>query len=181
MKFKSIITNKTQASIIVFFVTLAFILWEHFNGGVITHHLLARDDMPGLSNWWGLLTVPLLFFTGVLLINRRQGNEVELTSDGFKTLVFKRFLAALGFGLLMSLLWEFKFGHILQYLILLPLLISFFKPIYLPEYLMGFVLGMAFTFGGVLPLIFGLILLVISFLINTLMGFLRSLFVSKSE
>lgn len=180
MKVKSIITNKTEAPLIVFLITLAFILWEYFNGGVVTHHLLARGDMPGFSNWWGLLTVPILFWVGVSLINRRQVKGKTTTSDKYATLVFKRFLAALAFGMLLSLLWKFKFVEILQYLILLPLVMAIFIPVYFPEYLMGFVLGMAFIFGGVLPVLIGLILVAISFLINKLIGFLRSLLVSKT-
>ena len=32
------------------------------------------------------------------------------------------------------------------------ILLSFFIPLYHPEYLLGFVLGMTFTFGAILPL-----------------------------
>lgn len=177
MTLRSIINNKTQASIGVLIITLLFILWEYFNGGVISHNLLARKDMPAFSNWWGLLTVPLLFWISISLINRRGKNQPHSKSKSgeFENTVLKRFLAALGFGLLMSILWEFNYESILQYLILFPVLLAFFKPVHLPEFLMGFVLGMLFTFGGVLPILFGLILLVLCFLVHSVVRLLRNL------
>lgn len=183
MTVTSIINNRTQATMGVFMVTAIFILWEYFNGGVISHHLLAREDLPGMSNWWGLLTVPLLFWISISLIHRRRDNEAKSESNPEvkEAKVFNRFLAALLFGITASLLWEFKFGNFLQYFILLPMLVSFFKPVHLPEYLMGFVLGMLFTFGGILPVIAGLIILFICFLIHTIVRFLIHLFSSVSN
>ncbi|WP_297693309.1 hypothetical protein [uncultured Eudoraea sp.] len=182
MKLQSVINNRIQATIGAFILTFACILWEYFNGGVVSHHLLAREDLPAFSNWWGLLTVPLLFWIAISLINRRQENSDELKSNfqENETAVFRRFIAALVFGILISLLWEFKFESILKYLILFPILVAFFIPVHLPEYLMGFVLGMIFTFGGVLPIIIGVILLVACLIINRLVRFFRTLIKSKA-
>jgi len=183
MKLKSVINNKIQGTISVFVLTSIFILWEYFNGGVVSHNLLAREDLPAISNWWGLLTVPLLFWISISLIHRRLGNGVKLESksEEYETEVLKRFLAALVFGILISLLWEFNFGSFIQYLILSPLIIAFFKPVHLPEYLMGFVLGMLITFGGVLPILIGMILLVVCFLINGLIRIFKNLISSKTN
>jgi hypothetical protein len=38
--------------------------YEHFTGGVQSHNLLNRPDLPAISNWLGLVTLPLL---GVVL------------------------------------------------------------------------------------------------------------------
>ena len=176
MNLKSVVNNRILGSISAFLVTLLFVLWEYFTGGVVSHNLLAREDMPAFSNWWGLLTVPLLFWISIYFINKRQGKgiESESTPEEYQNEVLKRFLAALSFGLLMSVLWEFNFQHILQYLILLPIVIAFFKPVHLPEYLMGFVLGMLFTFGGVLPVLFGVVLSILCFVINKVIRILRN-------
>lgn len=190
MNLTSVVNNRIRASVSVFIVTLLFILWEYFNGGVVSHNLLARSDMPAFSNWWGLLTVPLLFWISIYFINRRKEKGIQSVSKSetksetnseskpgeFENKVLKRFLAALAFGLLMSLFWEFNFQSILQYLILLPVVIAFFKPVHLPEYLMGFVLGMLFTFGGVLPILFGLILSVVCFIINKVVRIFRDVY-----
>ena len=42
----------------------AHLTYEHFTGGVRSHHVLNRPDLPAISNWFGLLTLPLL---GVVL------------------------------------------------------------------------------------------------------------------
>jgi hypothetical protein len=34
---------------------IALLIWESLSGGVKTHNLFARDDMFGISNWWGLV------------------------------------------------------------------------------------------------------------------------------
>ena len=70
----------------------------------------------------------------------------------------QRFLAALVFGIIASILWELRLEQVLQYYILFPILIAFFKPVHLPEFLLGFTLGMIYSFGGILPIIIGIIL-----------------------
>ncbi|MCG6191295.1 hypothetical protein [Maribellus maritimus] len=105
------VDKKIQSTIAVFILAFICILWEYFNGGVVSHYLLARDDLPAISNWWGLLTVPLLFWLAISRIHRRRENGVNLESksEKYDTKVLKRFLAPLAFGILISLLWEFNF------------------------------------------------------------------------
>ncbi|PIB26717.1 hypothetical protein [Maribacter sp. 4G9] len=163
--------NKFKVVLGTGLLALLCILWEYYNGGVITHHLLARKDLPGISNWWGLLTLPTLAWISLTVILERQNKN-----QGTENMVIRRFLAAFIFGALASLLWEFKLDEILQYYILLPLPIALFKPVHLPEYLLGFVIGMLFTFGGILPIIVGLVLMLICFLIYKFVRILKSLF-----
>ncbi|MEX0312855.1 MAG: hypothetical protein AB3N18_01660 [Allomuricauda sp.] len=180
---KSIVNNKALASGAALILTGIFILWEHFNGGVITHHLLAREDMPGISNLWGLLTIPLLSWLTVSLIQRRRDKKRKLGLDlgNFETQVLKHFLAALVFGIIASLLWEFNLEDYLQYYILLPVLIALFRPVHFPECFLGFVIGMLFTFGGILPMIIGVVLLVLCFLANIIIRVLKNLLFSKGS
>ncbi len=176
---ETILKSKIYAPLGAFVLTLSFILWEYFNGGVITHHLLARQDMPGMSNWWGLLTIPLLTLLVITLINRRNKNENITVNNPKQTL--RRFIAALVFGLIAGLLWEFGFANILQFYMLLPIVIAFFIPLYKPEYLLGFVLGMLFTFGGMLPILVGTVLLVICFLVYKFVQLLKHLILGKKN
>jgi hypothetical protein len=48
---------------------LACLAWEHFHGGVKSHHLFHRSDLPAISNWWGALVLPGLawFLLGRIL------------------------------------------------------------------------------------------------------------------
>ena len=179
MEIKSILDNKILGSAGAFVLTLVFILLEHFNGGVITHHLLAREDLPGISNWWGLVTIPLLTWVVMSLINVRRDKTPEPTNLGDDTKILKHFLTALLFGIVASILWEFRLADILQYFILLPILIAFFKPVHLPEFLLGFVIGMSYTFGGILPIIVGTVLVVICFLVNKLVGAVKNIFIKN--
>ncbi|WP_405207616.1 hypothetical protein [Aquimarina sp. LLG6339-5] len=58
---QKIIQNKLPFIILVISLVGLHIFWEyHYNNGVTTHHLLAREDLTGISNWWGLLSIPLL-------------------------------------------------------------------------------------------------------------------------
>ena len=74
MTVTSIINNRTQATRGVFMVTAIFILWEYFNGGVISHHLLAREDLPGMSNCVGTIngTTSILDFNFFNTSTQRQ-------------------------------------------------------------------------------------------------------------
>lgn len=167
--------NKYWAVLGALLITSLFILLEHLNGGIITHHLLAREDLPGISNWWGLLTIPLLTWICLFFIHKRKNKNPENENKNLN-----RFLSALVFGVVASILWELDQAETLSFYILLPLPIALFKPLYLPEYLLGFVIGMLFTFGGMLPIIVGSVLIFLCFLIFKFMGVLKSIFKRNS-
>ena len=156
--------NKIFITLGSFIIVLVLTLREYFYGGVITHHLLAREDLPGFSNWWGLLSVPLLTWIVLYFILRRKSSKEKITENNYSPILIN-FIGALVLGLSMSILWEFRMEAVLQYLILLPLAISIFKPVYFPECLLGFVLGMLYAFGGILPIIIGTVLMILCFLI----------------
>jgi len=174
MNIQSIIQDKIGFTILTFLLTTSHILWDYFHGGVPIHNVLAREDLPAISNWWGLLTIPLLTWIVISLIQRRK-STLATNSDNKQSDVSIRFFGALIFGISISIFWHFRIENILQYLILLPIGISLFKPVHFPESLLGFVLGMFFTFGGVLPIMIGLILLTLSLIINTVVKFLLKL------
>lgn len=180
MRIKSVLDNKLLIITGAFIITFICVLFEYFNDGVITHHLLAREDLPGISNWWGLLTIPLLSWISITFINKRRHKKIaeEAHKDNDVKIV-KGFTAALLFGITVSLLWEFNLESILPYYILLPILIAFFKPVHFPEYLLGFVIGMLLTFGGILPILIGTVLLIICFLIHTIIRVIKRVLFSK--
>lgn len=150
-------------------IALAHILLEYFTGGVVTHYPLADANNPGISNWWGLITFPTLTWAALSLIEKRESkHDTENAIDGELPLQKRYFLGGLVFGILMAGLWEIGQEDILQYLILLPFVFALGLRIYLPETTLGFVLGMAYTFGGVLPVIFAVIIQTIGFLIYTI-------------
>lgn len=139
------------------------LLWDHFHGGVPQHHILANEQLPAISNWWGGVLLPLL--TWLLLyrieirISRQNKGNTEISAWLKKALY--GFAGALFFGMLLSFFFSFGYPDICGYMILTLLPIALCFPIYRAECLLGFVIGMTYTFGAVLPTGIGLILLLI--------------------
>ena len=57
---QKILHNKYIFALITTLFVAAHIAYEYLTGEVTTHHLLADENLPGISNWWGLLSIPLL-------------------------------------------------------------------------------------------------------------------------
>lgn len=161
MKPLTLLDHKIPLTLGALALTLALIIVEYLNGGVITHHLLADDNLPGVSNWWGLVTVPLATYVVVTLLQKRQN---KTTSHNDSNGILYRFFGALTLGIAMCILWAFELVEIMQYLIVLPVVIALFRPVYLPECFLGFVYGMLHTFGGILPILIGLVLTILCFI-----------------
>jgi len=155
---RTLLKHKFPASLVLGSFVLVHLLWEYYNGGVTTHHLLARADLPGISNWWGLLTIPVLAWITLTRIEVRS-KKSPLNIRDFSRQVIRGFLGGLIYGLFLSILWEFGMEAYMSYALLLPLGLSLVFPVYRAECLLGFVLGMTHTFGGVLPLFIGPVLL----------------------
>lgn len=155
---KALLKHKFSASLFFGSFVLIHLLWEYFNGGVTTHHLLARADLPGISNWWGLLTIPVLAWITLNRIEVRR-KKSSLSTPDFSGQVIRGFFGGLIYGLFLAMLWEFGMEAYMPYALLLPLGLALVFPVYRAECLLGFVLGMTYTFGGVLPLLIGPVLL----------------------
>lgn len=155
---KVILNSRTKILIttIVAVFILSLLLLEYFRGGVISHHLLARKDMPKISNWWGILIVPLTTWVMLTLIQKRHKS-----SANHQKLVFKQefygFIGAFIFGVIITVLF-YNAPEFPGYLLLMTFVLALFIPIYRPEYFLGFILSMAYGFGGILPVMFGLVL-----------------------
>jgi hypothetical protein len=135
-------------------VTIAIwslLIWNYFHGGVPSHHLLQREDLPEFSNWWGGLLIPLLTWFLLYRIQVRISNK----SAGFKVSknILYAFVGALSFGILLSVFFTLGNTEMPFYMVISLFFIAVIFPIYRAECFLGFVLGMTFTFGGVLPVI----------------------------
>lgn len=126
---------------------LAHLAWEHWHGGVATHHLLNRADMPAISNWWGLLVIPALawFLTGRM--QRRIASQ-----GGSSRAIAAGFASALAYGAALAIAFATQFEAI-SFIFFGLFAIALLVPVYRAQYVLGFVLGMSFTFGAVLPAI----------------------------
>lgn len=167
MNVLTLLNRKWPFVLLVTLLVASHVFWEYFQGSVTVHHPLADDSLPGISNWWGLLSVPALSILVLWLVDRRLAGADEVQGAGKR--VLRNFLGGLIFGLSVAALWEIGAEEVLQYVILLPLLLALFVPVHYPECLLGFVLGMTYTFGGVLPIGIGTVVLVLAFVVHLLL------------
>lgn len=187
--------KKTYFTARLFFtaiITLAvwgLLAWDHFHGGVPYHHILQREDLPGFSNWWGGILLPCLTWLLLYRIEKRMNKDVPVQPP---INILYAFIGALLFGILLSIFFTLDFTELPFYMMVGLISLSLFFPIYRAECLLGFVVGMTFTFGGVLPMIIGSFLSLIgavlyrlvrpgvSFLISSIINLVSSKTGSKS-
>jgi hypothetical protein len=138
-----------------------FLVWQHFHGGVPSHHFFDRADMPAISGWWGGLLLPAMTW---FLIGRVQ-RRVAVRDSASMRYALVGFVSALLFGALLSVFFTMGIDQVSNLMFESLFLIALFVPIYRAEYLLGLVLGMAYTFGGVLPSIAGSVVALITMVI----------------
>ena len=134
--------------------------WEALHGGIVSHHLLQRGDLPGLSNAWGLLVLPVLaaWAAGRLPPPSAGRGAWAPVLIGFALPLLLGGALSLAFSLKLQLLTEIVFFTLLLLAVLLPA--------HRRECLLGFVLGMSWTFGAVLPTLIGGVIAALSWLVR---------------
>ena len=158
---KIILNSRTKiilTTIVTVFI-LGLLLLEHLQGGVVSHHLLARKDMPKISNWWGILIVPLMTWLLLTLIQKRYIRSANNQKTVSKQEIHG-FIGAFIFGVIITILF-YNASELTGYFMLLTFVLAFFWRIYRSEYYLGFILSMTYGFGGILPVLFGLILILV--------------------
>lgn len=155
------------ATILVGIFICSLLLWEKFHGGVVTHHILHRSDLPGITNWWGIVLLPLLCWISFYRIQKRfiQINKFGITQQIFIKNTVLGFLGALLFGLVLAIAFSNGYTNFIDYQVDCLLLLLLFVPMYRSEYILGFVLGMTFALGAILPTAFALIIALLSSII----------------
>ncbi len=131
----------------------SLLIWNHYHGGVPSHHILQREDLPAISNWWSGLLLPLLTLFLTYRIQKRLIRNNDNKSIPLKLPIKYTygFLFALSFGILLSVFFTLGYSDLLGYMMYGLFLLALFFPVYRAECFLGFVIGMTFTFGAVLP------------------------------
>lgn len=143
---------RTRLTFAVALFMVVLLGWQHFHGGVPAHHLLAREDLPALSNWWGLLTLPALawFLLGRIERRRRGGQAgVAVPAGGFA--------GSLLYGFTLALCFVSGRPEVSDLMAQGVFVIALFYPVYRAECVLGFVMGMSVFLGAVLPMIAALV------------------------
>ena len=139
---------RTKATMAITAVMTLLLGWQHLHGGVPSHHVLADPGLPVISNWWGLLTLPVLTWFLLGRIERRRRAKPRAAHGDFAA-----FTGALVFGALLSLLFTAGQTTGTETMVQALLFLALFYPIHRAACALGFVIGMTWTFGAVLPMI----------------------------
>lgn len=146
------------STIIVTIAIWTLLAWNYYHGGVPSHHILHREDLPSISNWWGGLLLPLLTWFLLYRIQKRlmQDNRDKSKASTYtaKNILYG-FAGAVLFGTLLSILFILDYSNIIGFMFIGLILLALLVPIYRAECILGFVIAMTFTFGAVLPTAFG--------------------------
>lgn len=124
--------------------------WEWTHGGIVRHHLLNDPTLPALWNGWGLLVLPLLAWVASARLVRARGRSWRLHGPALLGLG-----CALAAGLALAIAFAAGREDIAGLLFPAIALSGLAVRAYRAELLLGFVLGMAFTFGALLPTLIG--------------------------
>lgn len=153
---------------LVMLAELAHLTWEHINGGVQSHHILNRSDMPAISNWLGLLLLPALtwFLTGRMQRRLALHSGAQEAASKPYVSVIAGLVGSLLFGILLSISFTNDLETIAAYLFLGMFLLALLLPVYRAECVLGFILGMAFVFGAVIPTVVGSVIAALSAVIH---------------
>ena len=164
MNEKVLLNRRLSITIFISIGIWGLLIWNHFNGGVPSHHILNREDLPQISNWWGGLILPLLTWILLYRVTMRivkRDNGTKAISN-FPLNVIYNFITAATFGVLLSLFFTFGYSNLSGNMIQIALVLGLFFPIYRSEFILGFVIGMTYTFGAILPMAVAIILACLS-------------------
>ena len=143
--------------------------WEYAHGGVVSHHILQRPDLPAISNWWGLVLLPVLAW---FLIGRMQARNAQQTNALPSRDMTLRFVAALAYGAGLATAFSLGYGSVTTTLFFSLFALALLTALYRAEFVLGFVLGMCFVFGAVLPTIIAGVFVALSAVLHPLARFL---------
>ncbi len=160
MSEKAFFKTRVYITVIITLSIWSLLTWNYYHGGVPSHHLLAREDLPAFSNWWGGLLLPLLAWFLSYRMQKRiySGKEKNSKEVNIPAHIVYGFTGALLFGIVLSTFFTFGNEEVPSYMMMGLLALALFFPIYRAECFLGFVIGMTYTFGGVLPILIGSIL-----------------------
>lgn len=131
-------------------VAIVQLAWEASQGGIQSHHFLARADLPSVSNAWGLAVLPALGWLAAYFVGRRSARSARAAEFAVAA-----FLCALTVGGALSAAFALGFKDVSSGLFLAAILAGLIVPTYRAEYLFGFVIGMTWVVGPVLSAMAG--------------------------
>ncbi len=145
----------------------SLLVWQYFHGGIPSHYFLADKTMPLVSNGWGVLVIPIMTWFLLFRLEKRLFSQSDSISFPRHALI--GFLSALLFGVTLGLSIHYGVETFSSNVPFLLFGLALFFPTYRAEYFLGFVLGLTYFIGGVLPVVVGGVFLLISALIHLIL------------
>jgi hypothetical protein len=152
---------------IISILILSLLLYQYFYSKVPSHAIMQRKDMPEISNWWGAILLPLFTWFTMGRIER-QLNEEERGTEQYRKIMYNvifRFVVALLLGTAIAFAFTYDYKVFLDNVPYLLLFFALLLPIYFSEFILGFVIGMTYTLGAVLPFAFILVFAGVGFIL----------------
>ncbi len=141
------------------------LIWQYFHGGVPSHSFMARKDMPSISNWWGALLLPLLTYFSIYSIQKRLFiDKNEVISPKQLQSVLLLFIVGLCYAGVMAYCFVTKKNDINGILFQGLFVLALIFPLFRAEFFLGFVIGLTYTFGAILPTFIASVFVSISFI-----------------
>lgn len=162
--------NRSNTKVFITGIVTVFVfsllIWEHFHGGVASHHILQQQNLPAISNWWNGLILPALTWFLIGRTEKRIGIQASRgqQTNKLQSQALRLFITGLGLGVLIATSFTNGYSAFLDNVPYIILVLSLIIPIYYAEFILGFILSMTYTFGAILPTVFILILAAIGIL-----------------
>ncbi len=145
---------------IVTFLIWGLLAWQYFHDSIPSHHFLADKNMPLVSNIWGAIVIPALTWFLLWMIEKRLYSKSETIPFPYQTLA--GFTGALIFGIALAFAIRYDFNTFSSNIPYILFILALFFPTHRSECFLGFVLGLTYSIGGVLPVVVGSIFLLLS-------------------
>jgi hypothetical protein len=156
--------------------TWSLLVWQYLNEGVPSHYLLHRSDMPSISNWWGGLLLPTLFWFLLGRIHNRECIQGIDNEHIYPNHIIISFACSFFYGVILSLSFAQGIPAISSVMFPGILFFALFFRVYREEYLLGFIFSMSFIFGAVLSTIFGTLIAIGSAIVYSVVQFIFARF-----
>lgn len=153
--------------VITFFVT-THLLWQHANGGVVSHHLLYNTALPKISNWWSMVVLPALtWFVSVNLKSKVVFSQLDKSTVMNNVRAVKlAFLVMLLLAALQSISFVIHGLDVTLMCTIMLLVAGLILPIDRAECVLAYVVGNFLAFGAVTPFVIITAIALVSYLSN---------------
>lgn len=155
--------------LILFISYTLFLIYQHFNGGVPSHHFMANEAYPEISNWYGVIVIALFAFFTCQHFNKNEFTKKTLLES----------IVAFLYGIGIFICFNHDYSEVTKIMFLGLFVIGLLYPIYRIHIYFGIVIGMTYGFGAILPAVMIGLAVVLSWICHALVRIIRNRLLAK--